>query len=812
MPSSVTATLAPMVGAGRAETTLDDLLEAVRSYTPADDLPAAERLIRKATALAERAHEGQFRLTGEPFVQHPMSVARMLTNLYLDPNTIAAALLHDCVEDTDVDIGTIRSRFGANVAELVDGVTKLDDITVVSLDDRQAQNLRKVFLAMARDIRVVLIKLADRLHNLQTASVYRPEKRARYASDTLEIFAPLAGRLGIEEWRWQLEDHAFKLLQPERYREIASWLLAERAAREEVVQSVTGGLRQALDEAGTDALIQSRIKHVYSIERKTRRKNVPLDEVYDILAVRVIVDDVHDCYSALGVVHGAWRHIPTEFDDYISSPKENGYRSLHTAVLGPDARPIEIQIRTHEMHAAAEFGVAAHWRYKFGDQDGEDDFSEKLAWVRQILTWQADEETAGSFVDAVKTDFFSDTVFVFTPRGEIKDFPAGSTPLDFAYRIHTDIGHTCIGAKVNGRLMPLEYQLQNGDVLEILTSSNSQGPSRNWVSLVHTAHARDKIRQWFKRRQRAENIESGKELLERELRRVGQGRISQLPGEGLQPVAAALGYLDIDSLLAGVGYGATTVAQVINRLKLTEEVEEADVEPLPTDEPDVRDVQPLVRVLGVGNLLTRVASCCNPLPGDDIVGFITRGHGISVHRLSCANVQNVNEPERLVEVEWGGQLVGADLDLPIRLGACCKPSPGMKISGTVVDDAIEVHRPRCRIGARLPGASVGVWWIDETSQLLPVHIRVQADDREGLAHDVTGVIRDEGLNISSAQVHTNRRRQATMRITVGMGSVGQMARLMRRLQTIPSVYSVSRDSVGVRGNRTREPAAPRNGQ
>ncbi|MCY3956954.1 MAG: bifunctional (p)ppGpp synthetase/guanosine-3',5'-bis(diphosphate) 3'-pyrophosphohydrolase [Chloroflexi bacterium] len=812
MPSSVTATLAPMVGAGRTATTLDDLLDEVRSYTPADEVRAAERLIRRAAELAERAHEGQRRLTGEPFVQHPVSVALMLANLHLDPDTVAAALLHDCVEDTSVDIGTIRSRFGSGVAELVDGVTKLDDITVVSLDDRQAQNLRKVFLAMARDIRVVLIKLADRLHNLQTAHVYRPEKRARYASDTLEIFAPLAGRLGIEEWRWQLEDHAFKLLQPERYQEIASWLLAERAAREDVVQAVTGGLREALDAAGTDALIQSRIKHVYSIEQKTQRKNVPLDEVYDILAVRVIVDDVHDCYTALGVVHGAWRHIPAEFDDYISAPKENGYRSLHTAVLGPDARPIEIQIRTQEMHAAAEYGVAAHWRYKTDDLGEEEDFSEKLAWVRQILTWQADEETAGSFVDAVKTDFFSDTVFVFTPRGEIKDFPAGSTPLDFAYRIHTDIGHTCIGAKVNGRLVPLEYQLQNGDVLEILTSSNSQGPSRNWVSLVHTAHARDKIRQWFKRRQRAENIESGKELLERELRRLGQGRISQLPGEGLQPVAADLGYRDIDSLLAGVGYGATTVPQVINRLKLTEEVEEADVEPLPADEPAVRDVQPLVRVLGVGNLLTRVASCCNPLPGDEIVGFITRGHGISVHRMNCANVQNAREPERLVEVEWGGQLVGADLDLPIRLGACCKPRPGMKINGIAADRSIEVHRSRCRAGSRLPGARVRVWWIDETSQLLPVQILIQADDREGLTHDVTGVIRDEGLNITSANVHTNRQRQATMRITVGMGSVGQMARLMRRLETIPSVYSVARDTAGVRRNRSREAAAHRNGQ
>ena len=361
------------------------------------------------------------------------------------------------------------------MAELVDGVTKLERVTVASLDEQQAQNLRKVLLAMARDVRVVLIKLADRLHNVRTAWVYSAEKRVRYGQETLEIFAPLAGRLGIEEWRWQLEDYALKLLDPDRYRDLARWLLAERRAREAAIAEVQEQLRRGLDEAGIDAHIQSRVKHIYSIERKIRRKDADRESIYDILAIRVIVNSQQDCYGALGVVHGAWRHIPVEFDDYISAPKENGYQSLHTAVLGPDGKPVEVQIRTREMHQNAEYGVAAHWRYKEGGPLGPEAFLDKLAWIRQILSWQEDGDSAGAFVDAVKTDFFSDTVFVFTPKGEVKDFPIGSTPLDFAYRIHSDVGHSCIGAKVNRRLVPLDHELENGDVVEILTSTSSKG-------------------------------------------------------------------------------------------------------------------------------------------------------------------------------------------------------------------------------------------------------------------------------------------------------------------------------------------------
>ncbi len=793
MPSSVAATLAPMATGAPSQIAIDDLLELVGSYVPADSRDQDLGLIQRAYDVAARGHADQERLTGEPFIQHPLHVAERLAELHLDAQAIAAALLHDAAEDTSINLKSIQSKFGREVAELVNGVTKLQDVKVESLDEHQAQNLRKVFLSMARDIRVVLIKLADRLHNVQTAWVFPDEKREQYTRETLEIYAPLAARLGIEEWRWQLEDYAFKLQAPERYRDIGRWLLAERQAREAAIDEVTDQLRQQLDEAGVEALIQSRVKHIYSIERKVRRKGIDLTEVYDILAVRIIVDTVQDCYASLGAVHGSWRHIPDEFDDYISAPKENGYRSIHTAVLGPDGKPVEIQIRTREMHETAEYGVAAHWRYKEGGPEGQEDFNEKLAWVRQILAWGEEEAPAGSFVDAVKTDFFSDTVFVFTPKGEVKDFPVGSTPLDFAYRIHTDIGHHCIGAKVNSRLVPLDHELQNGDAVEILTSKNSQGPSRTWLTQVHTAHARDKIRQWFKRRQRAENLESGKALLDRELRRLGQGGIGDVGTKDLTEIATSLGYMHVDSLLAGVGYGATSVRQVINRLKLAPVAapEPPPIEPAPAAR---RDVQPMVRVLGAGNLLTRLGECCTALPGDDIVGYITRGQGITVHRANCPNVQNVSEPERLVEVEWGGRLVAAEPDLPVRLGNCCSPRPGARIGGVVMDGVVEAHRPRCREFLKLKGQRAKVSWIEDDAQQLPVTIRILADDREGLTHDITGIVRDEGLNIISASVATNRRRQATNRITVGLTSVAQLSRLIRRIEGVPGVISATRET------------------
>jgi GTP pyrophosphokinase len=782
-----------MATGGTRTASLEDLLGQIAVYTPLDDQPGSIDLVRLAYETADQAHAEQTRLSGEPFIQHPLAVALLLADIHMDAEAVAAGLLHDAVEDTSVSLEVIREKFGVAVAALVDGVTKLERVAVSSLDEQQAQNLRKVLLSMARDLRVVLIKLADRLHNLRTAWVYPLEKRQSYGQDTLEIFAPLAGRLGIEEWRWQLEDCAFKLLEPDRYRDIARWLLVERRARESAIGDVQEQLRSGLDKEGVDGIIQSRVKHIYGIEQKIRRKGADRDSIFDILAIRVIVDSQQDCYGALGVVHAAWRHIPAEFDDYISAPKENGYQSLHTAVLGPDGKPVEVQIRTSEMHQNAEYGVAAHWRYKEGGPPGPEAFSDKLAWVRQILTWQEDGEPAGSFVDAVKTDFFSDTVFVFTPRGEVKDFPIGSTPLDFAYRIHSDIGHFCIGTKVNGRLMQLDYELENGDVVEILTSKSSEGPSRAWLSLVRTAHARDKIRQWFKRHEKVENIASGRSLLDRELRRVGKGGVSNVPATDLAGIGAALGYLDVEGLLAGVGYGATTVHQVVNRLRLTPEVAEPEIPERP-ELPGQRDARPLVNVLGAGNLLTRVAECCKPLPGDDIVGFITRGQDISVHGRNCIKVQNISEPERLVPVDWADRLVEAESNLPVRIASCCTPRPGSCIEGVAKSGAIEAHRSSCRTLVRETGARVPVHWIDSDGRSLPVNIRVIAHDREGLTHDVTGIIREEGLNMAAMSVRTNRRREATFRLTVPMQSVEQLARLLRRIETVRGVLSVSRES------------------
>ena len=798
MPSSVKDMLAPIASPLRTDRTVDELLARIRSYTALDEWDEIERLIGEAAAFAQRAHSGQQRLTGEPFFQHPLTVAWLLADLRLDSVTITAALLHDCIEDTSADLHTIRERFGSTVAELVDGVTKLDEITSGNIDDRQAQNLRKIFRAMARDIRVVLIKLADRLHNIQTASVYSEEKGAQYATDTMEIFAPLAGRLGIEEWRWQLEDHAFRTLHPERYQEIAQWLVVEQQARETVMHGVTDELRKGLDDCDLDALIQSRVKHIYSIEQKARRKAVPLDQVYDILAVRVVVEDVADCYAALGVVHATWRHIPEQFDDYISAPKENAYRSIHTAVMGPDGKPIEIQIRTYEMHESSEYGVAAHWRYKADDQGSADAFSEKLGWIRQILAWEGDEEPDGSFIEAVKSDVFGDAVFVFTPTGEIKDFPSGSTPLDFSYRIHTDIGHACIGAKINGRLVQLDHRLENGDVVEILTSQNSPGPSRSWVSMVHTAYARDKIRQWFKRRERTENIQSGMGLLGDQLRRLGHEHISHLASDDLADIAKSLGYDDVDSLFAGIGYGATTVTTVINRIELVPDVLERDLADQELEGPGNTDRhgenRPIVQVLGAGNLTTRVASCCNPTPGDDIVGYISSGHDVSVHQLSCSRWRTV-EPERLVDVKWSAKIVESDTDFPIRLASCCAPRPPIPIVGILITNEVEVHTNSCCDVSHGADEQIDVWWIDDTSTILPIQIRIVADDRAGLTHDVSGVIRDEGLNISSAHINTNQERRATMRVTVGLVSMGQLARLMSRLETIPGVFDVARDGV-----------------
>jgi GTP pyrophosphokinase len=716
--------------------TIDDLLQKMRGYLPQADLSP----VRQAYEFAAAAHEGQRRGTGEPYVQHPLETAIYLADLQLDRATVEAGLLHDVPEDTDRALQDVEAAFGPEVARLVDGVTKLSGISWESRDEQQAENLRKMFLAMAEDIRVVLIKLCDRLHNVSTLDGKPQMDRRRIARETLDIYAPLAHRLGIWELKWRLEDGAFRHLEPEKYQELKRLLNDTRKSRERYISEAIEQVTEHLKQTGLEATITGRPKHIYSIYNKMQRTGRSFDQLYDLLAIRVLVDTLPECYAALGVVHSLWPQIPGQFDDYISVPKGNMYQSLHTAVIGPAGRRLEVQIRTNEMHQVAEHGIAAHWRYKEAPGSRHDpQFEAKLAWLRQLMAWQQELSTAQEFVESVKMDVFQDQVYVFTPKGEVKDLPAGATPLDFAYRIHTDVGHHCIGGRVNGKLVPLDYELKNGDMVEILTSKSSHGPSRDWLNLVRTAHAREKIRQWFKQQQRAENIARGKDALDKELRRLGLGGLGAIPDEKLAAAAEALKQPSLDLLLAAIGYGGIGVQTVLSRLGLR-----TQAEPLV---PELPEHAPLssgttsagaINVMGVGDLLTRIATCCKPVPGDVIVGFITRGKGINVHRADCVNVLNEDEPERLVPVEWGRAV---------------------------------------------------------SQQTYPVTIRVEADDREGLLRDVSTVVTEERLNITGAEVKVNpTERTATILATVEVNGVAQLSRVLAKIEQIKDVIAVSRDA------------------
>src|SRR3989441_4392783 len=640
--------------------------------------PKGQELVREALAFAAECHAGQLRKNGDPVITHPLHAAETIANLQLDASTIAGALLHDVQEDCDVTNAEIARRFGAEVALLVEGVTKLGQIADqaaeprVGEDHHQAENLRKMFLAMAQDLRVVIIKLADRLHNMRTLWALKPPDQRRIAKETMEIYAPLAAWLGIWAIKWQLEDLAFRYLHPDEYKFVVDLLDAKRDVRERYVAQVTEVLREELTKHGIEAEIQGRVKHISSIHQKMEKyaaEGKSVDEIYDLLAVRMLVETVTDCYTALGVVHGVWRPLPGAFDDYIANPKESMYQSLHTTVMALNTQPLEVQIRTYEMHRAAEYGIAAHWRYKEGSKR-DLRHEERLAWLRQLLDWQREIAQPEDMVEAVKTDIFQDQVFVFTPKGEIKDLPTGSTPLDFAYRIHTDLGHHCVGAKVNGRLVSLNYQLKNGEVIEVLTSRSSKGPSRDWMNLnlgfIRTTHAREKIRQWFKRQERAENIARGKEMVEKELRRLGASL-----GGMEQEVLKLFKLDDLEDFFLRVGYGEISAQHISTKLaSLLVEETPAPVEEIPP--PAKSTYTTSISVLGTGDLLTRLARCCNPVPGDKIMGYVTRGEGVSVHRADCRNVLNEDETERLVDVEWGrrGQLypVAVHIDAWDRVG------------------------------------------------------------------------------------------------------------------------------------------------
>ncbi len=660
---------------GQGYMCLEDLIKRIRKFHPEDDMD----VVRRAYEFAMKAHANQKRKSGEPYFSHPCAVAVILTDLMLDGTTIAAGLLHDCVEDVEgVTIETIRQEFGQEVELLVDGVTKLSQLNFASREEAQAETLRKMFLAMAKDIRVVLIKLADRLHNMRTLKYQRPERQIPIARETLDIYAPLAHRMGVYTIKWELEDLSLRYIDPEGYYELVRLVGMKREERERLIAEVSQQLGARLREAGIKAEIEGRPKHFYSIYRKMKNQNKTFDQINDLIALRVLVNTQQDCYFVLGVVHTMWPQVPGRFKDYISMPKPNMYQSLHTTVVN-QGRPFEVQIRTFEMHRTAEYGIAAHWRYKEG-RASENELDQKLSWLRRILDWQSDARDPGEFGELVKVDLFADEVFVFTPKGDVISLPKGATPLDFAYRIHSAVGNRCIGAKVNGRIVPLASQLQTGDFVEVMTSSSSRGPSRDWLNIVKTSEAKTKIRAWLKKEQRETNIPLGHDMMEKEAKRLGYTLSQLMRGDAVDLICRRFSAQSLDDIYAMVGFGGLSCAQVINRLvdeyKKSSKVEESLQGAMPDigkseEAParkQMRSSSNGVIVKGESGMLVRFARCCNPLPGDKIVGYITRGRGVSVHRQDCVSLKDPDvEKDRLIEVEWEDQGADVSYEAEIRI-------------------------------------------------------------------------------------------------------------------------------------------------
>jgi RelA/SpoT family (p)ppGpp synthetase len=699
-------------------------------------------LVRRAYLLAESAHAEHKRQSGEPYIVHPLAVAGILADLRLDSRTVAAALLHDVAEDAGIPIPDLVQEFGAEVASMVDGVTKLVAIAEMARlpeDSRDAkvESLRKMLLAMVGDVRVVLIKLADRLHNMRTMGCMSPEKQRRISRETLDIYAPLASVLGIYQIKWELEDLSFRYLEPDVYLQMKQAISQRRAERETYVEKVVETLQTELVRHNIQPKITGRPKHIYSIWRKMRRKGITFDQIYDRHGLRVVVPEIADCYAALGVVHTLWRPIAGEFDDYIANPKENQYQSLHTAVIGPEGHPLEVQIRTPEMDRIAEVGIAAHWRYKSATRHDEA-YDRKITWLRQVIDWQSEEQAGGSdFLVTVREDLFKDRVYVFTPKGEVVDLPAGSTPVDFAYRIHTEVGHRCRGARVGGKLVGLDYQLHSGDQVEILTTKRG-GPSRDWLNphlgYAKTARARQKIRQWFRDQNREETIAAGRELLDRELGRLGVDNLTY------QDVSDLFSASSLEDFLVDLGTGDISIVDVAERVLQVGKVEELPKtlaeEELPSREAPQRPAMSVegIIVQGTGNMLTSLARCCNPMPPDDIIGFVTRGRGVSVHRRDCPNVLTLSN-ERLIRVNWGAT------------------SPN----------------------------------------LLRVKIRVKAYDRSGLLKDIAEVLEDEKINMLDASAVTARQdSQALITATLELRNAEQLSRVLNRIDRLPNVLEVRR--------------------
>ena len=693
--------------------------------------PQGREMVRKAYERAAKAHTGQRRLSGEDYVNHTIEVAVILADLELDAETISAALLHDTVEDTALTAEEVEREFGPEVARLVEGVTKLGRISLRSDQQQQAENIRKMMVAMAEDLRVVLIKLADRLHNMRTLEPLPDVKRRKISRETLDIYAPLAHRLGIGQIKWELEDLAFQYLEPEAYDDVAKRILRKRHEREALVSDLRDILARELEKVGILADITGRPKHIYSVWQKMTRENKDFTEIYDLSAIRVLVDSVRDCYGVLGVVHSLWKPVPGRFKDYVAMPKSNGYQSLHTTVITHTGEPIEIQIRTHEMHRVAEFGVAAHWTYKEGGKDAS--FDQKLSWLRSLLEWQNDLGDAESFLDTVKVDLFQDEVYVFTPKGDVLNLPADSSPVDFAYRIHTEVGHRCIGAKVNGRMVPLDYELKNGEIVEILTSKGPHGPSRDWLNFVKSASAKERIRKWFKSQRREENVAKGQDLLDKELHRMHRLNLADLPEGKLVEISNLHKFNTVDDFLAAVGYGDVSPHSVVMRMALSTDGA-GDLKAIPL----IPNVQPTPRVLvqGEKGVLTKIAPCCQPVPGDAIVGYTTRGRGVTVHRADCINAVNAQDTARVVPVDWDS----------------------------------------------------------EATHLYPVAIKIEAWDRQGLLRDIATIVAENRVNMSALEVHVYDDKTAVVSATVEIDSLAQLSRLMEKLEGVKDVNTVAREA------------------
>jgi GTP pyrophosphokinase len=712
---------------------LQPLLKKVRTYNPKADL----RSLEQAFAVAEQAHEGQTRKSGEPYIEHPLAVAGILADLHLDTVTLEAALLHDTVEDTAVTLERIEEEFGDEVARIVDGLTKLEKLPFRTREQAQAENVRKMIVAMAGDIRVLLIKLADRLHNMRTLAALPSHKQQRIATETLEIHAPLANRLGVQEVKWELEDLAFKTLHPGPYREIASLVETRRDERTRLIEDLTATLRQKLKELGIKADVEGRPKHLYSIYEKMVIRGKEFEDIYDLVGIRILVESLRDTYGALGAVHALWTPVPGRFKDYVAMPKSNMYQSLHTTVVGPGGKPLEIQIRTRDMHRTAQYGIAAHWRYKEGKQKDE---PQDLGWLGQMMDWLKDMADPREFMEGLRIDLSGGRVFVFTPKGDVTNLPAGATPVDFAYTVHTEVGHRTIGAKVNGKLVPLDYELRTGDSVEILTSkAQGEGPSQDWLQFVQTPRARNKIRQWFARGRREDALDQGKDLLQRQMRKQNLPIKRLATEDTLEQIARDLKHPDLDSLYVAMGEGHVSPQSVVARLsRLVSGTPDEDVTEVPLARP-VRIAQPDiskgVMVKGLPDVWVKLGRCCTPVPGDTIVGFVTRGQGVSVHRGDCPNVKTLRrEPERMIDVDW---------------------SEGKPTSFVVA-------------------------------------IQVEALDRTRLLSDLATVLSDHHVNILSANSTTGRDRITRLRFTFELADIAHLSSILAAAKRVESVYDAYR--------------------